>query len=314
MRKNEKTAKNSLVEREIEEEKIDPALTLKSLFKANYKKIQASLGEGSNAFVSTVLSMYQLELSGVTPESVMSVALQAANLNLPLNKELGFAYIVSYKNNDKGIKEATLQLGWRGIVQLALRSGEVAKLNAIPIRENELGGYNPLTETLTFNYDPYSDGVVVGYASFLETVKGFKKTIYMTKGEVDKHARKYSKSYQYDKNKRQKKSQWSTNFDEMACKTLLKRVLRFAPLSVSIQNSIANDGVIKKVEKVVADELSFERATPGEIKELLKRGDDLGVNVTEILQKKYKKNSFENLSAKELYDLQTIVEVTGETN
>lgn len=146
--------------------------------------------------------------------SILGAALTAAQLQLPLTKTQGCAYILPYG------KQAQFQIGYKGWIQIALRTHQYKKINALPIYGGQLVECNPLTEKYTFDWSVQPQGEPVGYVAFFELKDGFCKTSYMTREAVEKHARRYSKTYARGG------GVWATNFDEMALKTVLSKVLR----------------------------------------------------------------------------------------
>lgn len=208
------------------------------------KKFEEILGKRSNAFLSSVLSlcMQNDKLKSANPESVYMCAMMAATLDLPINSNLGMAYIIPYNDKDKG-QVAQFQLGYKGLTQLALRSGQFKTIAAEPIYDGQLISENPLTGYV-FDFTKKQSDKVVGYASYFSLLNGFEKTKYMTVEQVQAHGKKYSKSFSYNS------SPWKTDFDAMALKTVLKLLLsKYAPLSVEMQKAvIADQSVINDVE------------------------------------------------------------------
>ena len=216
------------------------------------KRATEILGARAPQFLASILQVTKDNnyLSKADPNSVLQAAMVAATLDLPINNNLGFAYIVPYKN------DAQFQMGWKGFVQLALRSGQYKKINVIEIKEGEINELklDPLREDYMFNWiqDPSKREAAktVGYAAFFQLVNGFEKTVYWTKEAVTQHAKKFSKSFGYST------SAWQTNFDAMAKKTVLKNMLaNYGSLSVDYQMQKAikfDQSVVKdfKVEEV----------------------------------------------------------------
>lgn len=192
------------------------------------------LGKNPSAFISSVLSIANSnkQLKDCDPVSVINAAGIAATLNLPVNPSLGFAYIVPRK----GI--AGFQLGYKGWTQLALRSGQYARLYAGVIHEGELDGIDPYTGDPVRGHK-ISDKVV-GYIAYLRLVNGFEHTEYMSVEEIQAHAEKFSVGYQYDLKQNKQTSPWSTNFDSMAKKTVLLKLMRlYGAVSLELQQAVA---------------------------------------------------------------------------
>lgn len=225
----EKTAKNKLgVVQGGNAGQLSPTNMMQNMLKENHKKLVAVLGDNANSFMVSAINLYNNDLAGADPQSVMNGLFIAAALKLPIEKNLGFAYMIKYGN------QAQFQLGYKGMIQLALRSGSVKKLNAIPITSGQLKSFNPLTEEIEFDLTKRG-GEVEGYAAYMELVNGFNKTIYLTKQDIEEHADKFSQTYKADKKYNKNTSVWAKNFDEMALKTLIKKILKFAPLSTEMQ-------------------------------------------------------------------------------
>ena len=190
------------------------------------------LGKNGAAFLSTVISLCNenSKLKECSPQSIVSAAALAATLNLPVTPSLGQAYIVPYKG------KAQFQIGVKGMLQLALRSGQYQNLHVGAICEGQIKERDPFTGEL-IRGEKISD-TVVGYVAYMELVNGYKKTLYMTVDEIEKFAVKYSPSYAYDKRAGKKSSLWSTDFDAMAKKTMLKKLLReYGIMSIDQQSN-----------------------------------------------------------------------------
>lgn len=169
------------------------------------------------------------------------------DMGLSLAKSLGEAYLVAYKNKNTGITEAQLQIGYKGLIQLALRTNEYLKLNAVPIYKNQFISWNSIDEELLLN-NVEGEGEIMGYCAYFKLKNGFSKKTFWGIKKVQEHARKYSKTYQYNPSK----SIWSSNFDAMACKTVLKDILsKYGLKSVELQKAIEVDQSILKENEVI---------------------------------------------------------------
>lgn len=190
-------------------------------FPATQQFLNENLKNNSREFVSNLISMCENDanLSACDPKALMMCAMNATALNLPLNKNLGFAFIIAYS----GIP--SFQIGYKGITQLAIRTGAYKYLNTSEVREGEIT-YNKFTGSVTF-HEERPENNVVGYLSYLELLSGFSHAIYMTEQEVEAHALRYSKMYQSDKRYNTQKSRWSDPVErmKMAKKTVLKSLL-----------------------------------------------------------------------------------------
>jgi recombination protein RecT len=205
------------------------------------KKFEEILGAKGNQFVASVLqlSLTDNALQNATPATIYGSAMIAATLDLPVNKNLGYAWIIGYKNRDK-VVEAQFQMGYKGYIQLALRSQQYDKINAIPVYANQFKKWNALTETLDGDFDLDGEGQIVGYVAYFRLKNGFEKVVYWSRAKVEAHARKYSKTYNFSN------STWKSDFDGMALKTVLKNLLeKWGILSVEMIQAITSDqGVI----------------------------------------------------------------------
>lgn len=205
----------------------------------------------ANAFITSVMQVISNNdlLAKADTNSIFHAAATAASLDLPINNNLGFAYIVPYKG------KAQFQLGWKGLVQLAQRSGQFRTISATKVYEGQLIDENPL-EGFTFNFKVKGEKVI-GYAAYFELLNGYKATYYMSVDEVKEHAKKYSQSYG------KSFSAWTTDFDSMAEKTVLKRLLsRFAPLSTEMQKAVIADQAVIKNSDDDAFEVIYEDNIP----------------------------------------------------
>ena len=142
-------------------------------------------------FISSVLQVVNDNkiLAKADPTTVLNAAATAASLDLPINNNLGFAWIVPYKG------QAQFQIGWKGLVQLALRTGAYKRINVVPVFENQFTSYNSLSENLVADMEKVGEGPIVGYAAYICLNTGFEKLAYWTRDKVEAHAKKYSKAY-----------------------------------------------------------------------------------------------------------------------
>lgn len=205
-------------------------------------KISELMGKNSAAFATSVMQIAQGNsmLATATPESIFSAACMAATLNLPINSNLGFAYIVPFRNKKLNRTEAQFQIGWKGYVQLAQRTGQFKHISVSEIHDGQLVKKNPLTGH-EFNFDENWDKDVIGYAAYFQLLNGFEATLYMSKQEMIAHGTRYSQSF------KKNYGPWIDNFDGMGLKTVIKLLLsRFAPLSIDspIQKAIESDSSI----------------------------------------------------------------------
>lgn len=205
------------------------------------KRFADIMGKNSASFISSIISATKSnpELLNCDPDSVISSAVIAATLNLPIQSNLGFAHIVPY--NTKTGKFAQFQMGWKGYVQLALRTGQYKTINTSEIYEGELIKHDRISGDVEIDTNKKKSDRVVGYVAYFKFINGFEKSLYWTKEQVEKHGGKYSKSYKSEYGR------WKLDFDSMAIKTVIKQLLsKYGILSVEMQTAITTDQAIIK--------------------------------------------------------------------
>ena len=219
------------------------------------QQFQNALDKNSNLFVASLIDLYASDtyLQQCEPAQVVAEALKAATLKLPINKSLGFAYIVPYKKQGKQIPQ--FQLGYKGMIQLAMRSGIYKYLNADVVYEGEYRGYSKLSGDLDLNGEKKSD-IVIGYFAYIESINGFKKSVFCTRDDMEKHAQKYSKAYSRDS------SPWHTEFDQMAIKTMLRRLLsKYGLMTVDMADGMQAENDFDEEYRSQANSTPFEMIT-----------------------------------------------------
>lgn len=237
------------------------------------KRFEEMLGENAGSFINSVLTAVNnnSKLKLCNSATILSAASTAATLKLPIVSSLGLAYIVPYKVQGQGGYQATFQIGWKGFVQLAMRSGQYRRINADKVYEGQIKEIDFITGE-PIRGEKISDRVI-GYVAYFELINGFSKTLYMTFEELKEHAKKYSQSYAYDVKSGRRASVWSTNFDAMAKKTVLKLLLsKFGIMNIDStsadmaralaadQSVIQSDGTYRYIDnehKEEIDAISF---------------------------------------------------------
>jgi recombination protein RecT len=212
-------------------------LTTKDFFQqpSVQKKFQELLGKRAPQFITSVLQIVMNNnlLAKADASSIYNAAATAAVLDLPLNNSLGKAWIVPYKG------AAQFQLGYKGFIELAMRTGQYQRINAVPVHQNQFKSWNSLTEELDADMTIMGDGVIVGYAAFFRMNNGFEKFTYWRLNEVRNHANRFSKSVN--------NGPWATDFDKMALKTVIKAMLStYGMLSIEMQTAITADQAVIK--------------------------------------------------------------------
>lgn len=210
------------------------------------EKLKELVGKNAPAFATSVLQIVNSNsmLVNADPQTIFSAACMAATLNLPINNNLGFAYIVPFKNNKENKIEAQFQLGYKGYIQLAQRSGQFSRIAATPVYNGQLISENPLLG-YEFDWSVKPSGDPIGYVAFFKLINGFTAELYMSKEEVMKHANKYSQTA------KKGYGVWKDQFEAMALKTVLKLLLsKQAPLSIDMQKAqMADQAIIRDVDK-----------------------------------------------------------------
>lgn len=216
------------------------------------EQFQSVLKENAGAFVASIIDLYNTDktLQMCDPKNVVMEALKAASLKLPINKQLGFSWIVPYKNK-QGQYIPTFQLGYKGYIQLCMRTGAYRYINADVVYEGELVKHDKLTGEIEIDSEQRKSDKKVGYFAFIETINGFRKTLYMSVEEVTKHAQQYSKSFGHAS------SVWATDFDAMALKTCLRLLLsKYGVMSVEMQRAYIEDSAdtVSFADEAIQDE------------------------------------------------------------
>lgn len=241
-----------------------PINALKSMLSAPSVQAQFNnaLGKHKDAFVASLIDLYTGDKSLQTckPQAVIAEALRAATLQLPLNKALGFAYIVVYNNNVKQpdgswqkVPTPTFIPGYKGYIQLAMRTGQYRTINADVVYEGEMRKVDKLSGEVRFDGEKKSDKVV-GYFCYFQLLNGFSKTLYMSVEEMASYAKRYSPGLKRDTTIEalaalanagipdKKAVGWTGNFNDMGIKTVIRRLLsKYGYLSVEMQDAISKD-------------------------------------------------------------------------
>lgn len=284
-----------------------PVDILKSMLKADsvQEQFTNALGKHRDAFIASVIDLYtsDKQLQTCKPQDIIAQALKAASMQLPINKALGFAYIVVYNNSvkvqdehgrDKWIKVPTPTFipGYKGYIQLAMRTGQYRYINADFVYEGELRQINRLTGEVALDGERKSDKIV-GYFGYIELLNGFSKTLYMSVDDMAKYAKRYAPSLGKatvealiklaNTEQSGKQVGWLGNFNDMALKTVTRRLLsKYGYLSVEMQGAVADDIAVNEQRNDLlaenansvefnANEVEFEEIVDKETGEVMQR-------------------------------------------
>ena len=208
--------------------------------------VQQAVGKNSDRFMASIISAVNATptLQECTNQSILSAALLGQSLNLSPSPQLGQYYMVPFNDKNKG-KVAQFQLGYKGYIQLAIRSGQYKKLNVLAIKEGELVRFDPLNEEIIVNLiddeEARENAKTIGYYAMFEYTNGFRKAIYWTKAKMEAHALKYSKGYAAKKGY----TFWERDFDAMAYKTMLRQLIsKWGIMSIDMQTAMDADNTI----------------------------------------------------------------------
>jgi recombination protein RecT len=242
------------------------------------EQFRNAIGQNYDSFIASVIDLYNTEksLQECNPNQVVMEALKAAVLKLPINKALGYAYLLPFKNKKGKTVIPTFIIGYKGLVQLAMRTGQYKYINADVVYEGEISGRDKLTGAIDFSGEKKSDKVI-GYFAHIELLNGFRKTLYVTVEEVAKHAKMYAPTLKYSPDitverlmklagKEPTGIGWLGDFDSMAIKTVLRELLsKYGYLSIEMQSAIAQDIETdiraerdNAIEDIVAEAVSME--------------------------------------------------------
>lgn len=211
------------------------------------KKINEMVGgEKGQQFVTSIISAVSTnpQLAECDNASIVSAALLGQALNLSPSPQLGQFYLVPFNDNKRGCKVAQFQIGYKGYIQLAIRSGQYKKLNVLSIKEGELIKYDPLDEDIEVklieNEEEREKAETIGYYAMFEYLNGFRKTIYWSKQRMEAHALKYSMGYRAKKGY----TFWEKDFDGMAYKTMLRQLISkwgIMSIDLTMQKALESD-------------------------------------------------------------------------
>lgn len=228
-------------------------------------------------FATSIVSIVNSNrsLANVDQLSVIQSAMVAATLDLPIDQNLGYVWLVPYKG------KAQAQIGYKGYIQLAQRSGQYKAMNAVAVHEGELTSWNPLTEEVAFDPMKKVSDTVIGYIGYFKLLNGFEKTVYWTKEQIEAHRQRFSKAGG--------NSPWKSDFDAMAKKTVLKDLLtKWGPMSTQMAVAASKDEADPDPVNIEADETTKD-----------KQAEDLFNQVSELPQESVKEVPKENTQSEQ---------------
>ena len=214
------------------------------------KLINSTIKDPAKAarFVTAITSAVAVNplLQECDPATILSGALLGESLGLSPSPQLGQYYLVPFNNTKKGCKDAQFQLGYKGYVQLALRSGYYKRLNVFAVKAGELKAWNPVTEELEIELiqddEIREKTATIGYVASFTYVNGFSKTLYWSRQKMEAHALRYSKGYAAKKGY----TFWEKEFDAMAYKTMLRQLIsKWGIMSIDLQTAFEQDSVVE---------------------------------------------------------------------
>lgn len=232
-------------------------------------QLSTIMGKNAGSFTASMIELFSHDsgLQECNPKDVVMEALKAASLHLPLAKPLGRAYVLPFKN--KGVATPTFVIGWKGLVDLAVRTGQYETINAICIYKGEMTGQDKLSGFVSLDGIKESNEVV-GYLGYFKLTTGFKKMVYMTVEQMAHYGKTYAPTLKYNKiteeelvKKAQEQSEngpqsgavgWFGDFNAMGLKTVVRKVLSWGPMSIELQNAISMDRDYEKPAEEIREE------------------------------------------------------------
>lgn len=220
---------------------------------AYQNRFRQVLNDRAPQFVASLVQVVASSeyLAKCDPNTIMAAAITAAVLDLPIDKNLGFAHIVPYG------ADAQFQMGYKGFIQLAIRTGQYRFLNCCVVREGELQKYDELSGEVVIDASKrVKDGKVIGYAGYFKLMNGYEHAEFWTREEVEEHAKKFSQAYKSGRN-----TPWKTDFDAMALKTVIKSLLsHWGIMSIEMQRALVSDQGVRK--SLDTDEVAYPDNEP----------------------------------------------------
>lgn len=212
-------------------------------------------GKDGQRFITSIISAVSANpsLAECDHSTILSAAMQGEALKLSPSQQLGHYYLVPYRDNNLKRTVAQYQIGYKGYIQLAMRSGQYRDLDVIEIREGEYKGKDKFTGKPVIEFieddDERENMPVIGYFAYFELLNGFRKSLYWSKAKMEKHALQYSKGYASDRRNNKAYTFWSKDFNGMAFKTMLRQLLsKWAVMSIDMQTAMTTDMTVIDAE------------------------------------------------------------------
>ena len=237
-------------------------------------QLTSIMGKNAGSFTASMIELFSQDssLQECDPKAVVMEAMKAAALHLPLSKPLGRAYVIPFKN--KGIATPTFVIGWRGLVDLAVRTGQYETINAICVYKGEMTGQDKLSGFISLDGMKESNELL-GYLGYFKLTGGFRKMVFMTVEQMAHYGKLYAPTLKYSQiteeqlvKMAQEQAEngpkagaigWFGDYNAMALKTVVRKVLSWGPMSIELQNAIANDNDIQDAEVIRDEENSVSR-------------------------------------------------------
>lgn len=215
------------------------------------KRFDELLGKRSPQFISSIVSLMNADSTLMdafhdAPVTIIQSALQAASFDLPINPALGYAYIVPFRNSKRNRMEASFIMGYKGMLQLALRTGVYKRINVVDVRAGELKSYDRLREDIELEFiedeDEREKAPIIGYVGYFQMINGMEKTIYMTVKQLEAHEKKFRHGNYMSRG-------WKENPDAMMRKTVLRKLIgKWGLMSVTYQS--ADPSVLRAAQAI----------------------------------------------------------------
>lgn len=226
------------------------------------KRFDELLGKRSPQFISSIVSLMNADSALMdafhdAPVTIIQSALQAASFDLPINPALGYAYIVPFRNSKRNRMEASFIMGYKGMLQLALRTGVYKRINVVDVRAGELKSYDRLREDIELEFiedeDEREKAPIIGYVGYFQMINGMEKTIYMTVKQLEAHEKKFRHGNYMSRG-------WKENPDAMMRKTVLRKLIgKWGLMSVTYQS--ADPSVLRAAQAIATGTFDDEDKT-----------------------------------------------------